>query len=58
MFGCLLGTLRQFQQEETALKPKDEKRALIDKKVEEKSKMEKLILLGGRLDSLRGLNKW
>ncbi|CAG0916584.1 unnamed protein product [Notodromas monacha] len=41
MFGCLLGTLRQFQREETELKTKEEKRAQVEKKVEEKSKLER-----------------
>ncbi|XP_017778834.1 PREDICTED: pinin isoform X2 [Nicrophorus vespilloides] len=35
MFGALLGTLQKFQQEETKLKSKEDKRAQVEKKIEE-----------------------
>nr|CAI5843381.1 unnamed protein product [Callosobruchus analis] len=41
MFGALLGTLQKFQQEETKLKPREEKRAQLEKKIEEHEIKEK-----------------
>lgn len=41
MFGALLGTLQKFQQEETKLKSKEDKRALLEKKIEENEIQEK-----------------
>ncbi|GJQ66615.1 putative pinin/SDK/memA/ protein conserved region [Trypoxylus dichotomus] len=41
MFGALLGTLQKFQQEETKLKSKEEKRAQLEKKIEEHEIREK-----------------
>lgn len=44
MFGCLLGTLQKFSQEESRLKPKEEKKAQIEKKLEEQQLLERLNL--------------
>ncbi|XP_014250910.1 pinin [Cimex lectularius] len=41
MFGALLGTLQKFRQEEDALKEKEEKRAQVEKKLEEAALREK-----------------
>nr|CAD7263810.1 unnamed protein product [Timema shepardi] len=41
MFGALLGTLQKFRQEETRMKDKEEKRAIVEKKLEENAKREK-----------------
>ncbi|KAJ8912848.1 hypothetical protein NQ315_007980 [Exocentrus adspersus] len=41
MFGALLGTLQKFQQEETKLKSREEKRAQVEKKIEEHEIKEK-----------------
>lgn len=41
MFGALLGTLQKFQQEETKLKSKEQKRAQVEKKIEEHEIREK-----------------
>lgn len=41
MFGALLGTLQKFQQEETKLKPKEDKRAQLEKKIEDNEIQEK-----------------
>nr|XP_023012444.1 pinin [Leptinotarsa decemlineata] len=41
MFGALLGTLQKFQQEETKLKPREQKRAQLEKKIEEHEIKEK-----------------
>ncbi|KAK4884364.1 hypothetical protein RN001_000635 [Aquatica leii] len=41
MFGALLGTLQKFQQEETKLKSKEQKRAQVEKKIEEDEIREK-----------------
>lgn len=41
MFGALLGTLQKFRQEESRLKDKGDKRAQVEKKVEEAAKREK-----------------
>lgn len=41
MFGALLGTLQKFQQEETKLKSKEQKRAQLEKKIEEHEIREK-----------------
>jgi len=41
MFGALLGTLQKFQQEETKLKPIEDKRAQVEKKIEETENREK-----------------
>lgn len=41
MFGCLLGTLQKFCQEESRLKPKEEKKAQIEKKLEEQEIQER-----------------
>ncbi|XP_025834673.1 pinin-like, partial [Agrilus planipennis] len=41
MFGALLGTLQKFQQEETKLKQREEKRAQLEKKIEEHEIKEK-----------------
>ncbi|XP_044745594.1 pinin [Coccinella septempunctata] len=41
MFGALLGTLQKFQQEETKLKTREEKRAQLEKKIEEHEIKEK-----------------
>lgn len=41
MFGALLGTLQRFQQEETKLKKKEDKRIQIEKKIEEHEQQEK-----------------
>ncbi|XP_022900605.2 pinin [Onthophagus taurus] len=41
MFGALLGTLQKFQQEETKLKSKEDKRAQLEKKIEEHEIREK-----------------
>uniref|UniRef100_A0AAG5CSD8 Pinin/SDK/MemA protein domain-containing protein n=1 Tax=Anopheles atroparvus TaxID=41427 RepID=A0AAG5CSD8_ANOAO len=41
IFGSLLGTLQKFSQEESKLKPKEEKKALIEKKLEEQEKKER-----------------
>ncbi|ETN61738.1 pinn [Anopheles darlingi] len=41
IFGSLLGTLQKFSQEESKLKSKEEKKALIEKKLEEQEKIER-----------------
>ncbi|XP_058129281.1 pinin [Anopheles ziemanni] len=41
IFGSLLGTLQKFSQEESKLKSKEEKKALIERKVEEQEKKER-----------------
>ncbi|CAH1117108.1 unnamed protein product [Phaedon cochleariae] len=41
MFGALLGTLQKFQQEETKLKQREQKRAVLEKKIEEHEIKEK-----------------
>ncbi|KAK7572111.1 hypothetical protein V9T40_014583 [Parthenolecanium corni] len=41
MFGALLGTLKKFCQEETQLKDKEDKKAQVEKKLEEAAKREK-----------------
>uniref|UniRef100_A0A182VXP1 Pinin/SDK/MemA protein domain-containing protein n=1 Tax=Anopheles minimus TaxID=112268 RepID=A0A182VXP1_9DIPT len=41
IFGSLLGTLQKFSQEESKLKSKEEKKAMIEKKLEEQEKMER-----------------
>ncbi|XP_055615242.1 pinin [Toxorhynchites rutilus septentrionalis] len=41
IFGSLLGTLQKFSQEESKLKSKEEKKALIEKKLEEQQKIER-----------------
>lgn len=41
MFGSLLGTLQKFQKEESRLKPKEDKKAQIEKKLEEQELLEK-----------------
>lgn len=41
MFGSLLGTLQKFCQEESRLKPKEEKKAQIEKKLEEQEIQER-----------------
>ncbi|KAI4469240.1 pinn [Holotrichia oblita] len=41
MFGALLGTLQKFQQEETKLKSREDKRAQLEKKIEEHEIREK-----------------
>lgn len=41
MFGALLGTLRKFKQDETKLKDREEKKALIEKKLEDQAIKEK-----------------
>lgn len=41
MFGCLLGTLQKFCQEESRLKPKEEKKKEIEKKLEQQEKLER-----------------
>jgi pinin len=41
MFGSLLGTLQKFCQEESRLKPKEEKKAQIEKKLEQQEQLEK-----------------
>lgn len=41
MFGSLMGTLQKFCQEESRLKPKEEKKAQIEKKLEEQAKKER-----------------
>ncbi|XP_059477519.1 pinin isoform X2 [Neocloeon triangulifer] len=41
MFGALLGTLQKFQKEETLLKDKEEKKAIVEKKLEENARLEK-----------------
>lgn len=44
MFGCLLGTLQKFRKEENILKSKEEKKAKIEKKLEEQEMLEKIKL--------------
>lgn len=44
MFGSLLGTLQKFKKEENFLKSKEEKKAQIEKKVEEQELQEKIKL--------------
>ncbi|XP_070490602.1 pinin [Chironomus tepperi] len=44
MFGSLLGTLQKFKKEENFLKSKEEKKALIEKKLEEQEQLEKIKL--------------
>ncbi|XP_055380109.1 pinin [Condylostylus longicornis] len=44
MFGCLLGTLQKFCQEESRLKPKEEKKAMVEKKLEEQERKEREVL--------------
>ncbi|XP_035891018.1 pinin [Anopheles stephensi] len=41
IFGSLLGTLQKFSQEESKLKSKEEKKAMIEKKLEEQEKAER-----------------
>lgn len=41
MFGALVGTLQRFRQEESKLRDREDKRAVIEKKVEEAAKREK-----------------
>uniref|UniRef100_A0A182NL85 Pinin/SDK/MemA protein domain-containing protein n=1 Tax=Anopheles dirus TaxID=7168 RepID=A0A182NL85_9DIPT len=41
IFGSLLGTLQKFSQEESKLKSKEEKKAMIERKLEEQEKMER-----------------
>ncbi|KAJ8968269.1 hypothetical protein NQ317_008899 [Molorchus minor] len=41
MFGALLGTLQKFQQEETKLKSREDKRAQLERKIEEHEIKEK-----------------
>lgn len=41
MFGCLLGTLQKFCQEESRLKQKEEKKAQIERKLEEQELQER-----------------
>lgn len=41
MFGSLLGTLQKFKQEEIVLKNKEDKRAQVEKKIEEQAKQER-----------------
>lgn len=42
MFGSLLGTLQKFKKEENFLKTKEEKKAKIEKKLEEQEQLEKI----------------
>ncbi|KAG5672453.1 hypothetical protein PVAND_002580 [Polypedilum vanderplanki] len=42
MFGCLLGTLQKFRKEENFLKSKEEKKAKIERKLEEQEQLEKI----------------
>lgn len=42
MFGSLLGTLQKFKKEENFLKSKEDKKALIEKKLEEQEQLEKI----------------
>lgn len=44
MFGSLLGTLQKFKKEENILKSKEEKKAQIEKKLEEQEMQEKIKL--------------
>jgi pinin len=44
MFGSLLGTLQKFRKEENFLKTKEEKKAKIEKKLEEQEQLEKIKL--------------
>uniref|UniRef100_A0A182PBF3 Pinin/SDK/MemA protein domain-containing protein n=1 Tax=Anopheles epiroticus TaxID=199890 RepID=A0A182PBF3_9DIPT len=41
IFGSLLGTLQKFSQEESKLKSKEEKKAMIEKKLEEQERLER-----------------
>lgn len=50
VFGSLLGTLQKFCQEESRLKPKEEKKAQIEKKLEDQQKKERETLRKERLD--------
>lgn len=44
MFGMMLGQLQQFKKEENFLKSKEEKKAMIEKKLEEQEQLEKIKL--------------
>ncbi|KAK7079050.1 hypothetical protein SK128_028531 [Halocaridina rubra] len=50
MFGALLGTLKRFKNDEAKQKDKEEQRAAIDRKLEEKGRAEKEELRRERLD--------
>ncbi|XP_047536928.1 pinin [Vanessa atalanta] len=41
IFGSLLGTLQKFKQEEIVMQTKEDKRALVEKKIEEQARLEK-----------------
>lgn len=57
MFGCLLGTLQKFSQEESRLKPKEEKKAQIEKKLEEQQLLEREKLKKERQNLFSDRNK-